>query len=148
MPAAPKKPKRSKGTQKPSAARKRAAQSISLSGALAEAAWSEADLALAEALADLDEAEAATNEAACADALAMLSQSLVRAGRKRGLTRIGALHEQAAFNPKEHDLVVACAKKPKKVRIAARGVARGGDVLVRARVRPDELKSRVQKKKS
>jgi hypothetical protein len=148
MPAAKKKPKRSKGTPIPSAARKHAAPSVSLSGALAEAAWAEADLALAEALADLDEAETAADETARADALAMLSQSLARAARKRGLSRIGALGELAAFDPGEHDLATGGTKTPKKVRIAARGVARGGDVLVRARVRPDEAASRVQKKKS
>jgi hypothetical protein len=148
MPAAKKKPKRSKGATTPSAAPKRAAPSVSLSGALAEAAWAEADLALAEALADLDEAETAADEPARADALAMLSQSLARAARKRGLSRIGALDEQATFDPDAHDLAEAGAKKPKKVRIAARGVARGGDILVRARVRREQATSRVQKKKS
>jgi hypothetical protein len=147
MPAVKKKSNRPKGTPKPSAARKRAAPSVSLAGALAEAAWAEADLALAEALADLDEAETAANDAARADALAMLSQSLARAARKRGLTRLGALDEPAAFNPDEHDLAAAGAKKPKKVRIAARGVARGGEVLVRARVRAEQKKTSVRKKK-
>lgn len=147
MATAKKKAKRSKGSTKPSAARKRAAPSVSLSSALAEAAWAEADLALAEALADLDEAETAANEADRADALSMLSQSLSRASRKRGLTRIGALGEQADFNASAHDLAAEGAKKPKKVRIAARGVARGGEVLVRARVRPDQAKSKVRKKK-
>jgi hypothetical protein len=147
MAAVKKKAKSSKGTSKPSAARKRAASSVSLPDALAEAAWAEADLALAEALADLDEAETAATAAARADALALLSQSLSRAARKRGLTRIGALDEKAAFNPSEHDLAAAGAKKPKKVRISARGVARGGDVLVRTRVRAEPGASKPRKTK-
>jgi hypothetical protein len=142
MPAGKKKPKRSNGTPKPSAARKRAAQSLSLPSALAEAAWSEADLALAEALADLDEAQTAADDAARGDALQLLAQSLSRVARKRGLSRIGVLDEKEAFDPGRHDLAYSGAKAPKTVRIAARGVARGEDVLVRPRVRAKTKKSR------
>src|ERR1700754_4821754 len=105
MAAAKKKSKRPKGeTPKLSAARKRAAPGVSLSGAMADAAWSEADLALAEALADFDELETAASKKARANALAMLSQSLGRAARKRGLARIGALEEKAVFDPGAHEL--------------------------------------------
>jgi hypothetical protein len=143
MPAAKKKPKRSaKGRQEPSAARKRAAQGASLAGALAEAAWAEADVALAQALADCDEAATAPDPASRAEALAVLAQSLARAGRKRGLIRIGELGKSAPFDPDRHDLIAQGAKKPKTVRIAARGVLRGGDVLAAPRVRPTGRKTK------
>jgi hypothetical protein len=140
MPAG--KAKRSKGPPKKSAARKRAAQGVSLASALAEAAWSEADAALAQALADLDEAQGAEDEAARGDALLRLAQSLSRAARKRGLTRIGELDAQEAYDATRHALNAAVAKPPKKVRIQARGVARGGEVLEKPRVAPVERKRR------
>lgn len=79
-----------KSEPKKSAARKRAAQGVSLTDALAEAAWSEADLALAQALADFDEAQTADGKKARKDALERLGQALSRAARKRGLTRQGS----------------------------------------------------------
>jgi hypothetical protein len=124
------------GTPKKSAARKRAAQGVSLSASLAQASWIDADLALAEALADLDEAMASKG-AARDEALTMLAQSLNRAARKRGLTRVGDLGAKAAFDPDRHDLTARVAKTPKSVRIGARGVARGGEILVKPRVAPE-----------
>ena len=112
----------------------------SLADKLAEMAWREADTALAEALADLDEVETALNEVARAEALAMLAQSLARAARRRGLTRDGALGVQEAFDAKRHELTTAIAKPPQIVRIQARGVARGGEILVRPRVAPVKRK--------
>lgn len=135
MPAAKSKSKRSKGgAPKPSAARKRAAQGISLIGALAEAAWADADTALAQALADLDEVQAAPSAQARDEALALLSQSLSRAARKRGLTRLGVLGASEAYDPERHEAATSVAKMPKTVGIYARGVARGGEVLARPRV--------------
>lgn len=117
---------------KPGAARKRAAPSA-LNAALAEAAWSDADLALAEALAEFDRAEAADG-ADRADAMALLGQALSRAARKRGLTRIGALGAREPYDPKLHELEKKPARAPKTVRIAARGVKRGAEVLAKALV--------------
>lgn len=143
MPAAKSKSKRPKGEpKKRSAARKRAAQRVSLSGALAEAAWSEADAALAQALADFDEVQTAAREVEREDAMSRLAQALTRASRKRGLTRIGELDAQVAYEPDNHALNAVVAKTPKKVRIQARGVARGTDVLEAIRVAPVERKRR------
>lgn len=143
MSAGEKKSKRPKsGTAKKSAARQRAAQGVSLTDALAEAAWSEADAALAQALADFDEAETAERKSARKDALERLGQSLARAARKRGLSRIGDLDQRVDFSAEEHDLNAAVAKTPKSVRIQARGVARGDEVLVKPRVSPAEKKKR------
>jgi hypothetical protein len=142
MPAGKSKTKRPKGQPKASAARQRAARGVSLSGALAEAAWSEADAALAQALVDFDESQSAEDEAARDDALARLAQSLSRAARKRGLARIGELDTQEPYDANRHDLNAVVAKAPKKVRIQARGVSRGGDVLEKPRVAPVERKRR------
>ncbi|MFN3464828.1 MAG: hypothetical protein ACK4X1_12210 [Terricaulis sp.] len=109
---------------------------------MAEAAWSEADLALAQALADFDEVESAKRKGARRDALERLGQALSRAARKRGLGRIGEIDERATFDPDRHDLNQAVAKTPKSVRIQARGVARGGEILIKPRVAPAEKKKR------
>jgi len=143
MPAEDKKPRRPKaGTAKKSAARKRAAQGVSLADALAEAAWAEADSALAQALADFDEAETAERKRARKDAMARLGQALSRAARKRGLTRVGELDERVEFNADDHELNASVAKTPKSVRIQARGVVRGGEILAKPRVAPVERKKR------
>lgn len=139
MSAGGRKSKRPKaGAIKKSAARQRAAQGVSLTDALAEAAWSEADAALAQALADYDEALNARKKSARKDALERLGEALSRAARKRGLGRIGELDERADYDAKAHDLNVAVAKTPKAVRVQARGVARGDEVLIRPRVTPIE----------
>ena len=143
MPAGEAKSKRPKsGAAKKSAARKRAAQRISLTDALAEAAWSEADAALAQALADFDEAETAASKPERKDARGRLGQSLARAARKRGLSRTGELEGRVEFDASEHELNAAVAKTPKTVRIQARGVTRGGEVLAKPRVAPVERKKR------
>ncbi|MGQ0533362.1 MAG: hypothetical protein ACT4OF_11825 [Caulobacteraceae bacterium] len=136
------KSKRPNRPSKKSAARQHAAPDFSLTDALAEAAWSEADVALAQALADLDEAETAENETSRKDALTRLAQSLSRAGRKRGLTRVGVLGARVPFDSRNHELNAAVAKTPKTVLIQARGVARGDRVLERPRVAPAEQKKR------
>lgn len=122
--------------KKKGAARKRAAPAVSLNAALAEAAWAEADAALAEALAELDAFEAAETAPARKDAAALLAQALARAGRKRGLSRLGALGDHVIYDAALHDLSAAGSKKPKNVRIEVRGVTRGADVLVKPRVAP------------
>jgi hypothetical protein len=142
MPAGETTSKRPKGRITKSAARKRAARGVSIDSALAEASWIEADAALAQSLADLDEAETATDEAARKDALARLAQSLSRAGRKRGLTRVGELGARVRFDRDVHDLNAAVAKSPKTVCIQARGVARGDEVLEKPRVAPVERAER------
>jgi hypothetical protein len=139
--AAAKKPRRPKAS-KQSAARKRAAQDVSLADALARAAWVEADAALAQALIDFDHVGDAADAAARRDALDLLAQSLSRAARKRGLARIGALGGVETYDPRRHELSAPVAKAPKKVRIEARGVARGDLVLARPRVGPVQRKKR------
>jgi|GEM_PF-1511226 len=124
-----------RGTSKKGAARKRAASGVSLPGALAEAAWVEADHALAEALAASDEAEAAKTDQDRDDALALLTQALTRAARKRGLSRIGQMGAREPYDPKRHDLDDGGARAPKTVRVSARGVSRGGETLVKPRVK-------------
>ncbi|MBK6702712.1 MAG: hypothetical protein KA153_02345 [Hyphomonadaceae bacterium] len=131
-----------KSKSKKSAARKRAAQGVSLTDALAEAAWSEADAALAQALADFDEADTADGKAARKDAMARLGQALSRAGRKRGLARVGELDEEVDFDAEAYDLNAAVAKTPKTVRIQARGVTRGGEMLAKPRVAPVDRNKR------
>ena len=132
--AAPKAKRKGKG-----GGRAKGAPEPSLNDKLAEAAWAQADAALAEALADLDEVEGAPNDAARGEALAMLAQSLQRAARKRGLTRIGAIGAREPFDPDRHDLIGA--KTPKTVTIRARGVARGKEILVRPRAGPSQRKA-------
>lgn len=143
MPAEDKKAKRPKaGTVKKGAARKRAAQGVSLTDALAEAAWAEADAALAQALADFDEAETAERKRARKDAMARLGQALSRAARKRGLMRVGEIDERVDFDADDHELNASVAKTPKNVRIQARGVVRGNEILAKPRVAPVERKKR------
>lgn len=130
------------GTPRANAARQRAAQAVSLPDALAEAAWSQADAALAQALADYDEAATAKGKSARNDALERLGQSLAQAARKRGLARSGKLAAKVAFDPGQHDLDATVVKPPKNVRIRARGVTRGDEVLAKPRVAPAKQKKR------
>lgn len=146
MPAkkkATKRPKPKKATRAPSkrsAAPKSAAPS--LSDALAEAAWEEADRALAEALVECDALLAAATKKQRDNALALLAQALSRAARKRGLSRINELGAAEKYDPQRHELAGPVAKMPRNVRIAARGVARGMDVLAKSRAAPVVRKAR------
>lgn len=142
MPAGKVKSKRPKSGTTKSAARTRAAPRVSLTAALAEAAWSEADAALAQALADYDEASTAEGKKARKDALDRLGQALASAARKRGFLRLGELEAIVPFDPVGYELNAAVAKTPKTVRIQARGVMRGGEVLAKPRVAPVERKKR------
>ena len=114
--------------------KKRAAPQAGLNDALAEAAWAEADAALAEALACCDEAAGADSEEAREAAWTLLDQALSRAARKRGLSRIGKLGAREAYDSKRHDVIEPVTRMPKTVRVMARGVVRGRDVLVKTRV--------------
>src|SRR5688572_16367617 len=107
-------------TRRPGAGTAKPAREASLASALAEAAWAEADAAMAQALVELDEAEAAVTEEAGVEALALLAQSLARAARKRGLTRIGARGAIEPYDPRRHELNAPVARPPKAVRIEAR----------------------------
>lgn len=131
MPAVKSKP----GRPKKSAAPRRAPR-VSLADALAQASWRDADAALAEALALCDEAVSGAIDEAQADLLDLLSQSLARAGRKRGFTRLGILGAKDVFDPKRHDFTNPPKRAPNTVRIVARGVARAGETLVKTRVGP------------
>lgn len=103
--------------------------------ALASAAWADADKSLAEALADFDELELTRNPKRRRELLSMLGQALARTARKRGLTRVGAVGADEPFNPTRHEMVVASGGAPDTVEIVARGVARGDELLAKARVR-------------
>ncbi len=114
----------------------------SLSDALAEAAWAEADQALAEALIECDALMAAENKKQRDNAMALMAQALSRAARKRGLSRVGELGAAEKYDQQRHELAGAVAKMPRNVRIAARGVARGAEILLRPRVDPIVRKAR------
>jgi molecular chaperone GrpE (heat shock protein) len=99
---------------------------------LAEAGWAEADLALAQALRDLDEVRAASTRVKRAVALEALELALTRAARRRGMSRIGVTGDEQPFDPALHE---AARSAPQRVQIQARGVRRGDAVLVRALVK-------------
>ncbi|MBL8530646.1 MAG: hypothetical protein JNK94_02835 [Hyphomonadaceae bacterium] len=106
--------------------------------ALAQAAWAEADAALARALADADVLTRLVKKSgpAVEGALAMLRQSLGQAARKRGLTRLEEAGARAAFDPNRHVLIKISSKQPKDVRIVIPGVVRGETILVKAEATP------------
>ncbi len=112
------------------------ARSATLRAALAEASWAEADVALALALAELAALERTRGVAQRAVGLALLSQALRRAARKRGLTRFGVVGEVTAYDPARHELTAAGQRPPASVRITAPGMARGARVMVKARALP------------
>lgn len=116
------------------APRKKTPAARSLTDALGEAAWAEADRALAEAIVEAQVLGGAKNAEAREVALALLEQALSRAARKRGLTRVGEVGAREAYNAKRHELTRPLARAPKHVRIVASGMARGAAVLVKARV--------------
>jgi hypothetical protein len=119
------------------AAIKRAAPLVD---ALAQAAWTEADASLAEALVECDRAIEARSDDAREEALSLLQLALGRAARRRGLARIGKPGAVEDFDPMRHDLFAAGKRAPKRVRIAEPGVMRGGELLIRARVKPARIK--------
>jgi hypothetical protein len=102
--------------------------------ALAEAAWTEADAALAEALVECDRANAADNDEARDEALSLLRLALARAARRRGLSRIGKAGAVVDFDAGRHELAVSAKRAPKRARIVDEGVSRGREVLIKARV--------------
>jgi hypothetical protein len=116
------------------APRKKKPAARALVDALGEAAWAEADRALGEAMVEAQIFSGAKNAEAREVALALLEQALARAARKRGLTRVGEAGAREAYNAKRHELPRPMARAPKQVRIVASGVARAGDILVKARV--------------
>ena len=130
---------RQKRPAKGAARGKRAAPA--LVSALAEAAWSEADAALAQAVAEYDGLVAARGAAARSDAQALLGQALARAARRRGLARFGAVGSIEAYDPKRHELSSA-GRAPNRVRVKAQGVMRGSEILVKARVSAVRAKRR------
>lgn len=132
MPAAKLKSARAKK----GAARKRGKPDASLNKALANASWAAADAALADALACMDELAAAPDAASRKAALTLLQQALARAARKRGLTRLGDIGVREPYDRARHELSAAATRTPKQVQVIARGVARGGEVLVKPRVAP------------
>jgi hypothetical protein len=102
--------------------------------ALAEAAWTEADAALAEALIECDRASSAKTGDARDEALSLLRLALARAARRRGLSRIGEAGGLEDFDAERHEFSPRPTRAPKQVRILDEGVARGREVLIRARV--------------
>lgn len=125
-------PRKSAGKAK-RAAPKGAAQSVGLTDALAEAAWAEADRALAEAMAEFERVEAARDQVARAEALMLLRQALARAARVRGFSRLGGdAGEVEPYDPRRHTLTRDVATPPAEVMIVTQGVARGDEILVKA----------------
>ncbi len=102
--------------------------------ALAEAAWVEADAALAEALVETSRALAAKTDKAREEALEFLSQALARAARRRGFSRIGKSGALETFDPARHELGPGAKRSSRQVRVLEEGVARGREVLIKARV--------------
>ncbi|MFT3729320.1 MAG: hypothetical protein QM759_15965 [Terricaulis sp.] len=123
MPAAKKKRKTN------GAVRKRAASSRDLTRQLAEAAWAEADAALADAL-----TEFGAWQAGDADAAEFVGQALRRAARKRGLSPLGEAGSVEAYDSSRHALGKLGSRPPARVKIKSPGVLRGGEVLAKARV--------------
>lgn len=110
--------------------------------ALAGAAWADADAALAQALIEADNVQSARTSRARADALALLVQALARAARRRGLTRFGKVGASEAYDAARHELARITARPPAQVRVTGQGVARGGEILVKAQVRAMRAKRR------
>ncbi len=108
--------------------------------AMAQAAWLDADAALAEAIVECARAVKAKGEEERDEAIALTSQALTRAARRRGLSRLGKGGTLEAFDPAKHDLALSVKRAPKRVRIIEEGVARGGEVLVKARAQPVRTK--------
>jgi len=108
--------------------------------ALAAAAWLEADSALAEALVESDRAITANTAEGRDEALALLSLALGRAARRRGLSRIGKRGASEAFDGARHELALRFKRAPKRVRVEIEGVARGREILIKARVAPVRAK--------
>jgi hypothetical protein len=131
MPAVKKKPSTRPGARSGASAKSKRAPESALVDAFAEAAWAQADGALAEALALFDELEPKRKDAAAA---AMLGQALALAARRRGLARFGTVGAMETFDPERHQLTKPMASGP--VRICVRGVARGSEVLVKACAAP------------
>lgn len=119
---------------------KRATKTRPLVDALAVAAWADADKALAEAIVECDRAVKAKRAAERTDALALTSQALARAARRRGLSRLGKGGALEAFDPRRHDLLLSQTRAPGRVRVVEEGVARGSEVLVKARAKPVRAK--------
>jgi hypothetical protein len=108
--------------------------------ALAQAAWAEADIALAEAIVECDRAIKAKRADARSEALALTAQALSRAARRRSLVRLGKAGSVEAFDPLRHQLALSVKRAPTRVRVVEEGIARGGEVLVKARAKPARAK--------
>lgn len=107
--------------------------------ALAQAAWAQADAALAEAMVECERAVQADDAKARAEALNLLALALARTARRRGISRLGKAGTTEPFNPAKHELA-GRMRAPARVRIVEPGVARGADVLIKARVNPVRAK--------
>jgi hypothetical protein len=118
--------------KKKAAARKRAAPWV-LVNALAEAAWAEADAALAEALTEFQVLSATAKPRVREESMALLGQALARASRKRGLAPFGVVGARERFDAMRH-VITGAARVPKEVRVVTPGVTRGAEVIVKARV--------------
>lgn len=106
----------------------------SLTKALAAASWAEADRALAQALVEFAGLEAASGPAKRAEAMALVSQALARAARRRGLEFQGEVGEVCAYEPARHELISSAKRAPGVVKVVAPGIARAGKILLKARV--------------
>lgn len=124
---------------------------FNLTDMMAEAAWAQADRALAQALRDAAMVEQAVRPLKrgaprakvqpVEDGLLILSQSLSRAARARGLKMFGAVGAVVPFDPRLHE-APARAREPKLVRITTPGVTRASDVVMKAVVTPSRARVR------
>jgi molecular chaperone GrpE (heat shock protein) len=121
---------------------RRRPQIAGLANTLAEASWTQADRALAQAIADFSELDIAQTPGKRKALMALIAQSLQRAARRRGLERIGVEGEVAPFDAERHEFAGRGPRAPKEVRILVPGVARGAVVLVKARVAASRSRAR------
>ena len=70
-----------------------------------------------------------------------VGQALRRVARKRGLTPLGEAGSVEAYDGKRHTLTKSSSRAPARVRIKSAGVARGVEVLAKARATPMRRKS-------
>ncbi len=142
-------PRQAKATE---SSKSRASAPPSAGIVLTAAAWSEADLALAEALQGDIRATTALGKvrrsaaraqtpalAEAAEALELemfgLRQALARALKQRGFHFLGKAGDEVRFDPRRHRLVRGEALRGAPVRIVIPGVAAGDRVLAPAEVR-------------
>jgi hypothetical protein len=134
------------------AKKSRSAAPPSARGVLTAAAWSEADVALAEAfqadlrvqsaLAKVSRSAARAKVPTLVENAAVLElevfalrQALARAAKQRGFSVFGAAGEEVRFDARRHRPIRGDVKRGTPVRVVVPGVAAGERILAQAEVR-------------